>query len=113
MAGATDPSRSWRGPLSSYRSSFLPAGSPWPTCCPSDRSDHALRPQRRDLRLRTAKARQHLVGVLAQTRRRGLDARAAMSVLERGQRHRDRTLDAVDLRVLVQYAADLQLGIGQ
>src|SRR5262245_29779706 len=75
--------------------------------------DHALRPKRCDLRLRVPEARQHLVGVLPQARRRRLDARAAMGELERGQRHRDRSLDAVDLRVLVEHAASFQLGIGQ
>src|SRR5215510_1852525 len=42
----------------------------------SHRLDHALGAQRRDLGLRVAEARQHLVGVLPQARRRGLDARA-------------------------------------
>src|SRR4029453_4293261 len=68
----------------------------------SFRLDHALGAERRDLRLRVAEAPQHLVGVLPQARRRGLDARAAVGELERGQRHRDRPLDAVDLRVLVE-----------
>src|SRR4030095_6839105 len=75
--------------------------------------DRAVFAQLRDLRLRVAEAPQHLVGVLTQARRRGLDARAAVGELERGQRDRHGALDALDLLVPVQHAARLQLRIVQ
>src|SRR5206468_5890591 len=76
-------------------------------------SDRAFSAQLRDLVLGVAEAREHLVGVLAQTRRRGLDARTAIGELERGHRHGDGALDAVDLLVAVQYAPRCELRILQ
>src|SRR5437899_9721081 len=63
-----------------------------------------------DLGVRIAEAREHLVGVLAQARRRTLDAWTAVGELERGQRHGHRALDPLDRVVLVEHPTRLGPG---
>src|SRR2546428_692634 len=75
--------------------------------------NRAFLAQLRDVGVRVADPREHLVGVLAQARRRTLDARTAVGELERGQRHGHRALDPLDRVVLVEHPASLELGIGQ
>src|ERR1700735_3236559 len=56
--------------------------------------DHLTRPEPLDVRPTVPKFAQHLVGVLAEHRRRAIYTRPVMRVLERSHLHCDRSADA-------------------